>query len=163
MVYCISCFTLRSFTHAESSKLIWRGTWPNCLFLQATFHLMLWQWRHHHSRSKWPFEAPHHSLLEPHSTWVDSTGGTARFPAFLAQRKVQRSGKPPAEAALGIIKAPLRSACPQIQAMLSHAESCCSLHFSNGNERQRHRVTTSKVKPSLDAVGWSVWTRESLH
>ena len=123
VMYCNSCFTLRSFTHAESSKLIWHLT-SHVAFLQATFHQMLWQWRLHHSRSKWPFEAPHHSLLAPHG-WVGELTRLApacgRFPAFLAQRKVQRSGKPPAEAALGIIKAPLRSAYPQ-KFQLSHAE-----------------------------------------
>ena len=97
---------------------------PMPAFLQATFHQMLWQWRRHHWRSKWPFEAPHHSLLAPHG-WVGELTRLApacgRFPAFLAQRKVQRSGKPPAEAALGIIKAPLRSAYPQKFQML-HAE-----------------------------------------
>lgn len=71
-----SCFTLRSFTHAESSKLIWHLT-SHVAFLQATFHQMLWQWRRHHSRSKWPFEAPHHSLLAPHG-WVGELTRLAR-------------------------------------------------------------------------------------
>lgn len=76
VMYCNSCFTLRSFTHAESSKLIWHLT-SHVAFLQATFHQMLWQWRRHHWRSKWPFEAPHHSLLAPHG-WVGELTRLAR-------------------------------------------------------------------------------------